>query len=195
MQEEDRQGGALSLLIFIIDVDLLQSVFNEVKTNNLDRFPIDSTASVDPIIQYADETVLVRHACPAQLQHVQNLLMHFAAYIGLGVNYNKSLMVPTNVSDQMFQQLTTILGRVQGSLPFTYLGITLCLSKPRVEDFVPCMHGIENRHAGCYTFLSCGEKLHLITFVFTRFPTFFMCSLELPKIVLEQINKYLRHCF
>ena len=46
-----------------------------------------------------------------------------------------------------------------------------------------------------FNFLSYGDKLILIKSVFTSIPTFFMSTLELPTGIVEQINKYLRHCF
>lgn len=43
--------------------------------------------------------------------------------------------------------------------------------------------------------LSYGDKLTLIKSVFTSLPTFFMSTLVLPAGIVEQINKYLKHCF
>lgn len=36
-----------------------------------------------PVIQYADDTVLIMPACTSQLQHLKNLLMHFTVFSGL----------------------------------------------------------------------------------------------------------------
>jgi hypothetical protein len=37
-------------------------------------------------------------------------------------------------------------------------------------------------------------RLELTNAVFTSLPTFFMCSLELPKTVIKQIDKLKKHC-
>lgn len=60
---------------------------------------------------------------------------------------------------------------------------------------MPVIKRTDKRLTGCSTFLSYGDKLILIKSVFTSLPTFFMSSLELPAGIVEQINKYLRHCF
>ena len=43
--------------------------------------------------------------------------------------------------------------------------------------------------------LSSGDKLTLLKSVFSSMPTFFMCTLMIPKTVLKQINSYMMNCF
>lgn len=57
------------------------------------------------------------------------------------------------------------------------------------------LNKIENRLLSCSTMLSTGDKLTLLKFVFTSMPTFFMCTLMIPKTILKQINSYLMNCF
>lgn len=92
-------------------------------------------------------------------------------------------------------ELSNLLGCKIGALPHTYLGLPLCIAKPRVEDFVPMLKRIENRLLGCSTLLSTGDKLTLIKSVFSSMPSFFMCTLMIPKTVVKQINSYLMNCF
>ena len=130
------QGDLFSALIFVLTTDLLQSIFNEALDNNLIGLPIITKNNRDfLIIQYADDTIIILHACPLQIQQVQNILMHFRVYTGLRVNYNKSMMVPMNVPAHKIKQLSAILGCAHSSFPFTYLGLPLGISKPKVEDF------------------------------------------------------------
>lgn len=162
--------------------------------HGLVQHPLPTRASQDfSIIQYADNTVIMMHACSIQLQYIQNLLMHFVVFTRLRVNYRMSIMVPINMHNSTLHLLSFVLGCVQGTFPFTYIGLTLYISKSRIEDFIPIRKRIERRLSRCSTLLSYGEKLQLLKSVFTSLPTFFMCSLELPKVVLVQINKYLKH--
>lgn len=85
---------------------------------------------------------------------MNNLLGHYAAQTGLMINYRKSVMVPLNVNDVNLAQLLAILGCKHGSLPFTYLGLPLCASRLKIEDFTPICQQIERRLAGCSTMLS-----------------------------------------
>lgn len=70
-------------------------MFNEAMQNSLISFPLQHNSSLDfPIIQYADDTILI---VPAEAtNHVKNLLLHYAAYTGLKVNYAKSILIPIN---------------------------------------------------------------------------------------------------
>jgi hypothetical protein len=56
-----------------------------------------------PIVQYADDTLLIMKADAQQLIFLESLLNSFAESTGLNVNYNKSQMLPINVSDEEIQ--------------------------------------------------------------------------------------------
>ena len=76
-----RQGDPLSPHIFVLAADILQSMLNEAMRNNLVHPPLQHTTSVDfPIVQYADDTVLVPQADHRQVQHIKNLLLHYAEF-------------------------------------------------------------------------------------------------------------------
>jgi hypothetical protein len=62
-------------------------------------------------------------ACPTQLLFLENLLRAFGASTRLKVNYNKTIMVPLNISEERLEELATIFACQKGSLPFTYLGL------------------------------------------------------------------------
>lgn len=134
-------------------------------------------------------------ACTIHVEQLKNLLLHFIAYTWLRINYEKSAMVPINSTPAKMEIPANSLGCNIGSFPFTYLGLPLSLTKPKLEDFVPVIKRIDKRLAGCSTFLSYGDKLTLMKSVFTSLPTFFMCTLMSPANIVEQINKYPRHCF
>nr|XP_051205325.1 uncharacterized protein LOC127319150 [Lolium perenne] len=74
-----RQGDPLSPLLFVAMGDVLQSVINTACEEGLLHLPIPQPASEDyPIIQYADDTIVVLPACPEQLQTIQSILQAFA---------------------------------------------------------------------------------------------------------------------
>lgn len=55
-----RQGDPLSPLLFVLSVDLLQSVINDAANRNILKHPLGPTFGGDfPIIQYADDTLIV----------------------------------------------------------------------------------------------------------------------------------------
>ena len=79
-------------------------------------------------------------------------------------------------------------------MPFTYLGLPLCLSKPKVVDFWPLISKCERRLASTSIFLSQAGKLQLTNAVFSALPTFYMCTFKLHKTVIQQIDKFRKHC-
>jgi hypothetical protein len=79
-----RQGDPLSPLLFVLAADLLQIVINDAKENNPLSLPLPERDGTDfPIVQYADDTLLVMEACPRQLQNLKELLYTFSSSTGL----------------------------------------------------------------------------------------------------------------
>jgi hypothetical protein len=101
-----RQGDPLSPLLFVLAADLLQSIINKAKDCGILKLPIRHSCGTDfPIIQYADDTILILEACPRQLFFLKVMLNSFVDSIGLHVNYHKSNIYPINVSDQKMAAL------------------------------------------------------------------------------------------
>jgi hypothetical protein len=99
-----RQGDPLSPLLFVLAGDLLQSMVNRAKDLGHLQLPIPERAGADfPIVQYADDTLLIMEACPHQLLVLKNSLSDFASSTGLKVNYNKTVMLPINIPEDKLQ--------------------------------------------------------------------------------------------
>ena len=133
-----RQGDPLSPLIFVIVADLLQSILNKAKDRNLLKLPLPLVCSSNlPILQYADDTLIIMEVCSKQLITLKALLHSFDESTGLKVNYNKSVMVPINIQEDRLNHLARTFNCEKGSLHFTYLGLPLSLAKPKIIDFSP----------------------------------------------------------
>jgi hypothetical protein len=65
------------------------------------------------------------------------ILHSFTTSIGLKVNYKKSCLLPINLDASKATQLVRVFGCQADSFPFTYLGIPMGLTKPKVRDFFP----------------------------------------------------------
>ena len=190
-----RQGDPLSPLLFVLAADLLQSIINKAKERGLINLPLPNRAGTDfPIVQYADDTLLVLEASQRQLFVLKALLNSFADSTGLKVNYNKSFIYPINVSPEKMSILANTFNCQQGTFPFTYLGLPLGLTKPTIDDFLPLVHRIERRLIATSLFLTQAGKLEMVNSVLSALPTFYMCTLKLPPTVIKQIDKYRKHC-
>ena len=128
------------------------------------------------------------------LFNLKGLLRSFSDSSGLHVNFSKSFLVSVNVSKEKSSHLAQTFGCDVGSMPFTYLGLPLGTTKPSILDFSPLVTKIERRLSGISRFLSYQGRLILVNSVFSALPTFYMCYLQLPPTVINQIDRYQKHC-
>lgn len=115
----------------------LQDLLNLAKQQGLISLPLNLPHNQDfLVLQYADDTLIFMKADARQLFFLKALLYSFTESTGLKVNFAKSMMVPVNVSKSKLDILARTLGCSKGNLPFTYLGLPLCLTKPTIIDFL-----------------------------------------------------------
>jgi hypothetical protein len=141
--------------------------------------PIDTYDPDFPIIQYADDTLLIVPADRVQLLALKEVLHKFSLSTGLKINYSKSQMVPINIPDDLISELASDFGCQIGSMPFTYLGLPLGTTKPHIIDLMPLACRLERRLASSSCFLSQGARLQLINSALASMPLHFLCSLQL----------------
>jgi hypothetical protein len=106
---------------------LLQAMVNHLCLAGtlVDPLPIPGTGF--PIVEYADDTLLIMQASVPQLMALKDLLQDFSRATGLKVNYTKSCIMPINVSEERIQILANSFGCTVGTLPFADLGQPLVL--------------------------------------------------------------------
>lgn len=129
-----------------------------------------------------------------QLFILKGLLRTFSDSTGLHVNFQKSFLVPINTSAERTLHLAQTFGCAIGSMPFTYLGQPLGTTKPSVQDFSPLISKMEKRLSTVRKFLSYQGRLTMVNSVFSALPTFYMCSLLIPPSIIQQIDKFRKHC-
>lgn len=133
-----RQEDPLSPLLFVLAAELLQCIMNTGLQNGIFTLPIEADPSNKfPIIQYVDDTILVMRASQRELFCLKGIRQSFAKSTGLKVNYNKSNMIPLNLSEDQAQNLASTFRCKLGGLPFTYLGLPLGTTKPKIIDLMP----------------------------------------------------------
>jgi hypothetical protein len=85
-----KQGDPLSPLLFVLVANMLQSILNKAMHLGLILPPLQLRSHPDfPIVQYADDTLLLIQADAKQLFCLKALLNSFATATGLKVNYHK----------------------------------------------------------------------------------------------------------
>jgi hypothetical protein len=136
-------------LLFVLAAKLLQIVINRAFQSNLLKAPLPQTHADFPIVQYADDTLLVMEASAPQRVCLKALLHTFAESTGLRVNYSKSQMIPINLSESKAETLARTFGCQLCTMSFTYLGLQKGTTKPRIENLSPIMDRIERRLSAC----------------------------------------------
>ena len=190
-----RQGDPFSSLLFVLAADFLQTVVNNAWQIGILKHPLSDDFGGDfPILQYADYTLLILTAYANSLFMLEGLLKSFSDSSGLHVNFKKSFLVPINVLEEKSLHLAHTFGCDTGSMPFTYLGLPLGLTKPKVEEFLPIVSRCERRLVSTSIFLSQAGRLQLTNSVFSALPTFSMSTFFMHVTVIEQIDKYRKNC-
>ena len=190
-----RQGDPLSPLLFVMAADFLQGLVNRAKDLGLLKLPIPIQSEKDfPIVQYADDTLIIMEGDARQIFLLKTILQNFSDSTGLKVNYSKSMMLPINMNESRLDHLAKTLGCSKGTLPFTYLGLPLGTTKPKIADFLPLVNKCEKRLGGISTMLNQARKLQTTNVVLSALPTYYMSTLELPKAIIKKIDKLRKNC-
>lgn len=181
-------------MLFVLAAEILQYIINGLKDKGILKLPIPQPSDDFPVVQYADDTLLVMQADAKQLFCLKAILNTFAASTGLCVNFHKSQILPINVSAEKMRILANTLGCRVGSLPFTYLGLPLGTTKPRMEDFAPLLDKVERKLAAGSTLLSFSGRVEYINTVLTPTVTYAMCMFKLHKGVVQDIDRIRKQC-
>ena len=67
-------------------------------------------------------------------------------------------MIPINIDEAMISQLAAAFGCQMGKLPFTYLGLPVGATRPKMVDFFPLVDCMERRLTASSCFLTQGES-------------------------------------
>jgi hypothetical protein len=116
---------------------------------NLLKHPLSRDFGQDfSIVQYVDDTLIILLAEVVQLMTLKGLLRTFLDSTTLRVNYNKSFLVPINISKDKALHLANTIGCEVAAMPFTYLGLPLGTTRPSINVFLTFLSIIERRMMG-----------------------------------------------
>jgi hypothetical protein len=88
----------------------------------------------------------------------EGFIEHYANSTGLKINYLKSNMFPINLLQERWNHLAATFNGKIGVFPFTYLGLSLSMNKPTIQDCMPMVTRIERRLVKTPNFLTQGRK-------------------------------------
>jgi hypothetical protein len=189
-----RQGDPISPLYFLFGSDLLQSVVNDLVDQGALHRPIETNDLDFPIIQYADDTLLIVPADEKEILVLKDTLLKNSKSTGLKINFDKSQMLPINVSPDALNHLAGVFGCQIGSMSFTYLGLPLGTTRPSITELSPLVCRVERKLSASSSFLSQGARLQLINSALASLPLHFLCTLSLPPGLTKQFDRIICQC-
>jgi hypothetical protein len=190
-----RQGDPLSPLLFLLVVDVLQQIIKCFSIEGHLLHPI-APSSPCPVIQYADDTLIIIQGFPDQARLLKEILEVFSTSTGLAINYMKSNLAPLNLDLEEQSLISSILDCPIATFPQTYLGLPLSDSKlPRWALF-PLLQSLDNKvdtlslKGG-----SSGGRLTLTKSILSAMPSHILACIKAPRWFYKEIDKRRRGYF
>jgi hypothetical protein len=148
-------------------------IINKATNMGILSAPTKSTTPSDfPVIQYVDDTLIIMKASQRELFCLKGILHSFSILTGLKINFHKSCLLPINLDVTKTIQLAAVFGCQVGTFPFTYLGLPMGLTRPKVKDYLPLITKVERRLNAIGSWLSIAERLTLVNSTFSVMPIF-----------------------
>lgn len=141
------QGDPLSPYLFIIVANVLQRMVRRASDLGLLVHPLDPSLPC-PVLQYADDTLILLKGDLAAIQHLKSILDAFSAATGLHINFDKSTFVPMFLEDEEMAALASHLGCAISTFPQAYLGLPLSPPKLCISDFLPLVNNFDRYLSG-----------------------------------------------
>jgi hypothetical protein len=123
-------------------VDILQKTIKRFSKEGWLQHPVDPTNPC-PVIQYADDTLILFQGCPEQAKLLKEILDAFSTTTDLTINYAKSMLVTINLEEQDQTEIANILGCPIASFPQTYLGLPFSDSNLPRWVLQPLIHSLD----------------------------------------------------
>nr|XP_051221559.1 uncharacterized protein LOC127339784 [Lolium perenne] len=119
-----RQRDPLSPYLFIIVADVLPRLIHLAWSEGDLAHPL-SPDTPCPVLQYADDTLILCKATPAAAATLKRVMDDFASATGLAINFDKSCFIPMFVSSEDAANMAATLGCPISTFPQPYLGLPL----------------------------------------------------------------------
>ncbi|XP_026451055.1 uncharacterized protein LOC113351248 [Papaver somniferum] len=120
-----RQGDSLSPYIFLLVVEVLSKLINDVvERGQLFGFQVVENCSIISHLQFSDDTLIFIDAGVEEVRRLLIILAVFETIIGLKLNLEKSTMISVG-EDVVIEVLSRELGCKTEKLPFIYLGMPI----------------------------------------------------------------------
>jgi hypothetical protein len=145
-----RQGDPLSPMLFILVMDVLNSLVLKASEQNLLQPLMGGSRRQrgQMISLYADDVVLFLQPQPTELSLVKVILRVFGEAFGLVTNFSKCSLTPITCGGQEIQSVQQLFPCSMVQFPYKYLGLPLSVQKLPKAVFYSLIEAIADRLHG-----------------------------------------------
>ena len=187
-----RQGDPLSPMLFILVMDVLNSLFVKAGEEGLLQ-PLSSRISGQRLSLYADDVALFIRPSGDELQVTREILNIFGSASGLHTNLHKSSIIPINCEENSMTTVSNTLPCSISEFPCTYLGLPLSNKKLRKIDLMPWIEKIANKLPDWKaTLMNTAGRITMVWFVLSAIPIYLLIAINVPKWFIKAIDKFRR---
>nr|XP_025611773.1 uncharacterized protein LOC112705129 [Arachis hypogaea] len=189
MERGLRQGDPLSLLLFVLVVDVLHRMLGEaVRNGRITLLRVGREHIELSHLQFADDTILF---CPSETETIVNykrLLRCFELMSGLSINFDKSNLISVNCEQEWVEHVCGLLECKQAVLPVRYLGIPLGANLRLVKTWKPIIDKVEAKLSLWKAkILNKAGKLVLIKSVLNSLPIYYLSLYKMAKAIADKL--------
>jgi len=184
-----RQGDPLSLMLFILVMDILCLMVKMASEEALLQ-PLASRALQQRISLYADDVVIFLHPAAEDIGVTLDILQLFGEASALRTNVQKSSVLPIHCLEEDRAILQENLPCPVSDFPCKYLGVPLSPHKLTRNQIQPLIDKIADRLPSWKADLltKTGRK-NLVQSVLTSMTVYLLMALDLPPWALKAIDK------
>jgi hypothetical protein len=188
-----RQGDPLSPLLFILVMDVLNSLFIRADACGL-LHPLAGRSISQRVSMFADDVVVFVKPVSGNLVVVREILRCFGVASGLQTNLQKKFSYPIQCNFERTALAVQTLGCASKNFPTTYLGLPLSSKKLSAGDLAHWIEKIAAKLPGWKAeLLNLAGRITLIKSVLSAIPVYLFTALNAPKWVIKAIEKIQRN--
>lgn len=185
-----RQGDPLSPMLFIIVMDVLNSLF--VRASDLGLLqPLSNRTAGQRLSLYADDVALFIKPLEEELHITKAILDIFGEASGLKTNLGKSCIIPIQCRDDTLIEVSNTLPCAVSEFPCTYLGLPISNKKLSKAALMPWVEKITDKLPSWKAALmNWAGRATLVRYVLSAILVYLLVAIKVPKWFIKLINKF-----
>jgi hypothetical protein len=184
-----RQGDPLSLMLFVLVMDVLSSLFRVVEEKEL-LSSLEGAIVKTRLSLYTDDVVLFVKLREEELNCVKLIHDCFGEASDIVTNLHKSCAIPIRCEDELLHEGCNILQCSPSSFPCTYLGLPISNKKLNRNILMNWVDKIADRLPNWKArLLNLAGRTTLVRFVLSAIPVYLFIAMNIPKWVIKKIDR------